>query len=279
MKWLKVEIEPLMSKLLALGDAERGRLLTGALCYALDGRSIEFSGNEQRVFPILQGLIDEQREKQEKRAVTNRNNRATNRHESSRIDNDSSRIEGSKEKNQKKNIYISTPSRELKDLDSVDIRDDSLSRDSSMDSTTPLLEKDKAKEPTRSRKPSNTTVLDGFDTFWIQYPKKVAKKDARKAWDKIKPSEELLNTMLAAIEVQKQSKLWIEGYVPNPATWLNGERWNDVVKPMDRLAHLRDLYEQEVANDNTGYGADVRGDSDPVSTGNGFFDFLKSDGR
>lgn len=251
MKWLKVEIEPLMSKLLALGDAERGRLLTGALCYALDGRSIEFSGNEQRVFPILQGLIDEQREKQEKRAVTNRNNRATNRHESSRIDNESSRIEGSKEKNQKKNIYISTPSMELKDLDSVDIREDSLSRDSSRDSTTPLLENSKTKEPTRSRKPSNTTVLDGFDTFWVQYPKKVAKKDARKAWNKIKPNEELLNTMLAAIEAQKQSKQWIEGYVPNPATWLNGERWNDVedkpqsVNPQRRaLDNLKARYER-----------------------------------
>jgi len=279
-------IERLTKPMRMLGDAELGRLVRAMLDYLVDGTDTDLRGNERFLWDDARASIDRQRRTAQARSkagtagmesrwnnkpITNDNNSITN--DNNGITNDS------KEKEAKRNIYISTTSRELKDSDSVDIRDDSLSRDSSRDSTTPLLEKDKAKEPTRSRKPSNTTVLDGFDTFWLIYPNKKAKKDARKAWEKIKPNEELQQTIIAAVNEQKQSKQWIEGYVPYPATWLNGERWNDVTKPMDRLAHLRDLYEQEVANDNAGYGADVRGDSDPVSTGNGFFDFLKGDGR
>ena len=271
MKYLKVDTD-FTENMESLGDAERGRLFTAMLDYAKDGTAADLRGSERILWGTVKKAIDEQRKAYE--GICERNLRnATSRYQ--RLPVATSRTQSQ----QHKDIYISTPSREPKDLDSVDIREDSLSRDSSRDSTTPLLEKDKAKEPTRSRKPSNTTVLDGFDTFWLIYPNKKAKKDARKAWEKIKPNEELQQTIIAAVNEQKQSKQWIEGYVPYPATWLNGERWNDVTKPMDRLAHLRDLYEQEVANDNTGYGADVRGDSDPVSTGNGFFDFLKSDGR
>jgi hypothetical protein len=65
--------------------------------------------------------------------------------------------------------------------------------------------------------------------FWKSYPLKVSKKDAIKAFNKVKPSEELLTKMLKAIEIAKTTKKWQEGYAPNPATWLNGERWNDEI--------------------------------------------------
>lgn len=243
MKYLKVDTD-FTENMESLGDAERGRLFTAMLDYAKDGTVADLRGSERILWGTVKKAIDEQRKAYE--GICERNLRnATSRYQ--RLPVATSRTQSQ----QHKDIYISNTSRESKDLDSVDIREDSLSRDSSRDSTTPLLENSKTNEPTRSRKPSNTTVLDGFDTFWVQYPKKVAKKDARKAWDKIKPSEELLNTMLAAIEAQKQSKQWIEGYVPNPATWLNGERWNDVedkpqsVNPQRRaLDNLKARYER-----------------------------------
>lgn len=69
----------------------------------------------------------------------------------------------------------------------------------------------------------------GFADFWKAYPKKQGIGAAEKAWKKIKPSEQLLGAMLFAISKQKRSRQWREGYIPNPATWLNQRRWEDVV--------------------------------------------------
>lgn len=75
--------------------------------------------------------------------------------------------------------------------------------------------------------------MEDFDTFWKSYPRKVAKGDARKAWnqtEKIRPS---LDLILEAIENQKNTQQWIENggiYIPYPATWLRQERWDDEVK-------------------------------------------------
>ena len=33
--------------------------------------------------------------------------------------------------------------------------------------------------------------------------------------------------MIRAIEAQKKSRQWKEGYIPNPQTWLNQKRWLD----------------------------------------------------
>ncbi len=71
-----------------------------------------------------------------------------------------------------------------------------------------------------------------FDQFWKFYPKKIGLGAARKAWNKIKPlpSESLLKIMLDKIGVFKQSEQWRKEsgqFIPNPATWLNEERWAD----------------------------------------------------
>ena len=69
-----------------------------------------------------------------------------------------------------------------------------------------------------------------FDKFWSEYPRKVAKKDARKAFARLYVDEQLLNSMLSALERDIKSDNWRldDGkYIPYPATWLNGERWED----------------------------------------------------
>lgn len=70
----------------------------------------------------------------------------------------------------------------------------------------------------------------GFDDFWKAYPKKKAKEDARKAWAKIKPSESLLKIIIADVEAQSRTQDWKKDggkYIPYPATYLNGKRWED----------------------------------------------------
>ena len=74
---------------------------------------------------------------------------------------------------------------------------------------------------------------NGFAIFWSAYPKHKGKADALKAWGKIKPSAELQATMGKALEAQKQSEQWRKDggqYIPMPATWLNGRRWEDEVQ-------------------------------------------------
>jgi hypothetical protein len=74
---------------------------------------------------------------------------------------------------------------------------------------------------------------EAFDQFWQQYPNKVAKANALKAWKKIKPDDALLVKILASLTVAKDSDGWKkdEGkFIPHPATWLNGRRWEDEIE-------------------------------------------------
>lgn len=98
--------------------------------------------------------------------------------------------------------------------------------------TTPETPQSKVKESKDKSKVkesiNNINVL--FESFWKAYPKKVGKGAAEKAWQKIKPSERLLNEMVEAIQKQRTSKEWIKEdgqFIPNPATWLNQKRWED----------------------------------------------------
>ena len=68
-----------------------------------------------------------------------------------------------------------------------------------------------------------------FDLFWKAYPKKKAKGDAEKAWKSVK-ADKHIDAILLAVEQQKQSPEWLKDggqFIPHPATWLRGKRWED----------------------------------------------------
>lgn len=89
--------------------------------------------------------------------------------------------------------------------------------------------------PARAGSGSGSGIGNGdgqFDQFWEAYPRKEKKKDAQKAWAKLKMTPDLLTEILAALAKWKKSKEWTSKngkYIPHPTTWLNGERWNDVI--------------------------------------------------
>ena len=72
-----------------------------------------------------------------------------------------------------------------------------------------------------------------FESFWSMYPKKIAKANARKAWNKLKVDGPLYTEIMKGLTLHKKSRDWIkdEGqFIPHPATWLNGRRWEDEVE-------------------------------------------------
>lgn len=91
------------------------------------------------------------------------------------------------------------------------------------------------KKPVSTEKPlCMPDPMEGFDQFWKLYPKKKSLKDAKKAWAKLNPNSGLRQTLIAALAKHCASLDWIKAngqYIPNAATWLNGERWHDALQP------------------------------------------------
>jgi hypothetical protein len=77
-----------------------------------------------------------------------------------------------------------------------------------------------------------------FEKFWELYPKRIAKADALKAWNKaikVKTAEKLLELTKAYAE----GKLPDQTYIPYPASWLNKGLYESVevaeAKPLPKL--------------------------------------------
>ena len=78
---------------------------------------------------------------------------------------------------------------------------------------------------------------DGFDAFWQAYPNKKAKLDAQRAWKKLRPNAPLQTRILADVAQRRlHHKEWLRGFIPYPATYLNGHRWEDDITPPDATA-------------------------------------------
>ncbi|MFK0086397.1 helix-turn-helix domain-containing protein [Pseudomonas sp. NPDC090755] len=87
-------------------------------------------------------------------------------------------------------------------------------------------------EPVKEPKPMCMDA-PGFEQFWKLYPKKKSRKDALKAWNKLNPDAELQTLMITALSQHCVSRDWTKDagqYIPMASTWLNGERWTDVLQ-------------------------------------------------
>ena len=77
---------------------------------------------------------------------------------------------------------------------------------------------------------SNTDI--DFETLWKQYPRKTAKGQARKAFDRVMKAADAPTVAVLTAAVEKYAAPFISGdvqmiYCAHLATWLNGERWLD----------------------------------------------------
>ena len=73
-------------------------------------------------------------------------------------------------------------------------------------------------------------ITELFNQFYLNYPKKIAKQEAVKAFGKIELSQSLFQIIMASLDQWKKSDDWTKDggqFIPYPATWLNGKRWDD----------------------------------------------------
>ncbi len=88
------------------------------------------------------------------------------------------------------------------------------------------------KQSINSKKNNHSlTKSRGFDKWFPFYPKQVKEKEARAIWIR-KNLESMTDELIADIKTKAQKdRQWLEGYAPDPTTYLNGERWDDEIIP------------------------------------------------
>lgn len=77
--------------------------------------------------------------------------------------------------------------------------------------------------------------MSRFEQFWAAYPRKTHKGAARRMWLAVEAREpDLLTKCLTALSWQVEQASWQEldasgvpRWIPHPATYLNGERYED----------------------------------------------------
>ena len=107
-----------------------------------------------------------------------------------------------------------------------------LQANSKQTASTPEAKKEEGRRKNEVGSITPHTPQGDFEAFWQAYPKKVGKIAAKKAFERVNVP---LETLLTAIGRQKCGAQWSKDggqYIPNPATWLNQGRWEDVVEPV-----------------------------------------------
>lgn len=98
-------------------------------------------------------------------------------------------------------------------------------------------------DPLNASTPSalpTSPIDDLFPKFWKLYPRKVGKDKAEKAWAKLKVNQSLYDVMVAALAKQVLTPDWTKErgqFIPHPATWLNGKRWQDEIPELASNVH------------------------------------------
>jgi len=83
----------------------------------------------------------------------------------------------------------------------------------------------------------SSAMSDEFDKFWNSYPRRVGKKTAKASWSKLKPEDKA--DAMGKLPAFLSSEDWTKDggqFVPHPATWLNGRRWEDEIAPQSPKA-------------------------------------------
>lgn len=202
-----------LERIAKLSDQEVGRLVRALATYHATGIEQELKGRECGYYEFIKGDIDEIETRYAEKCEKNKQNRQQ------AMTNDDERQRTSTNVTKiKENININK-------------------KESTLKST---------------KEKSALSTGRNFDKLWSVYPRHEGKQAALKAFEKIDPDDELLERMINAITAQKKSAQWSDPqFIPHPATWLNGHRWEDEptqARPQEKRV-LAQQYEQRDYNE------------------------------
>ena len=95
----------------------------------------------------------------------------------------------------------------------------------------PLPPKGDGKPRRRTHKWTADWNPERFEAFWTYYRTNVRPENrqaAIRAWDKLRPDDELIARIGRALQKQLQTQAWKDGIgIPYASTYLNNARWED----------------------------------------------------
>lgn len=103
-------------------------------------------------------------------------------------------------------------------------------------------ENDPPKAPKGAGRKEGTKITadwksERFEAFWKYYPRGEKRQAAIRAWDKLRPSDELIIEIARALKRQMASEDWMRGIgIPYASTYLNQARWTDRAKQTPKPA-------------------------------------------
>jgi len=186
-----------------VSDEECGKLFRAILRYVNHGEVTKLTGEVRMAFNFIRAHLDRDREKwvatSEKRSAAGAKG-GTKSGETRRKQAEANEANASttkqNEANEAVNVYVN-------DNENVNVNDSV----------------------------NDNIHTDGFDAFWKIYPKRVKKQDAIKAWRQVE-AEDLTKVILDRLTQFKLSAEWTREdgrFIPYPASWLRGRRWEDEV--------------------------------------------------
>ena len=233
-----------------LTDAECGQLLRAIFAHEDPERPepTYLRGAAAMAYSFIKAQLDRDREEYEKKCETNRKNG----------------LKGGRppkpKESQETERFFEKPKKPDTDTDTDNDTDTDTDNDTETIKT--------LSPPAAVDAPKKDLQAERFDEFWKLYPRKVGKAAALKSWKKIKPTAELFERILTAVEAAKNSQQWQKDggqFIPHPATWLNQGRWDDELTPagtvatskpaagrkVDTMGVLERIYREEDAADDS----------------------------
>lgn len=226
-----------IATLLSLPEEPRSHIITALLCVSVGNDIPALDPMETAVFELIHAQTERAAELSEKRRKNVKSRWENSQEDTKLIQNDTKPVQ--------KNTKLIQNDTNLYNGDTNAYTTTTTVTPTITTTNTPLppqgetagenaCQGESLKVKTARGKKSHSTTLDendeNFMRFWQAYPKKKAKDAALKAWKKLKPNSELLKIILNALEQQKCSAQWQKDggqFIPYPATWLNGKRWED----------------------------------------------------
>ena len=207
--YLKLFVDCL-EKYQKLNDTEFGRLVRAALRYKATGAEPTDLGREALLWDGMRLDIDRDNEAYLSMVKA--------RSEAGKMGGRPKKQEtnGFSENQKKQKVFLESKKSQDKEEDKEEDKDED-------------KDKDQEKEILSPKAPQGGEDVE-FARFWERYPRKAGKERARKAFERLSPGNELLGIMLCALDRQRHSRDWQRDggqYIPYPASWLNGRRWED----------------------------------------------------